>query len=496
MDSLLEQLLAYSKDSYYPMHMPGHKRNTVLLKGFDPYDIDITEIDGFDNLHHAEGIIKGLAERVQMLYHSKKSYLLINGSTVGILAGISACVKKNDRIVMARNCHKAVYNAVILNELKPVYVYPQMDGVYGIAGGISAKKIEELLITYPDTKLVVLTSPTYEGMISDVKEIVRICHAHQVPVLVDEAHGAHLGFHKDFPENSIAAGADLVIHSIHKTLPALTQTAVMHVNGTRINEKEVEKYLGIYETSSPSYVLMAGIDQCITLLLEQSQELFEEYRKRLRLFYEEVQGLRHLQVMKASDYITENQQEHQIYGIDPSKILISVKNTTITGSELSRRLLKEYKIQLEMSSLSYALAMTSICDTEEGFDRLRDALYEIDASLTSSKMRTMDLEIIKLKQACTPYESLQKKNEVINLNYAAGRVAANSVMVYPPGIPIVAAGEIINEQVIGTIREAFDAGLELLGLEVEPDPSSREKSELCVTVLREEECYNTTIKET
>lgn len=489
MNSLLKQLLEYTKDNYYPMHMPGHKRNTMLLKDFHPYEIDITEIDGFDNLHHAEGIIKDLSERVQKLYHSRKSYLLINGSTVGILAGISACVKKNDRILMARNCHKAVYNAVILNELKPIYVYPQMDGIYGIAGGISPKKIEELLITYPDTKLVVLTSPTYEGIISDVKEIVRICHAHQVPVLVDEAHGAHLGFHKDFPENSIAAGADLVIHSIHKTLPALTQTAIMHVNGTRINEKEVEKYLGIYETSSPSYLLMAGIDQCMTLLSEQSQELFEEYTILLSKFYEEMKELKHLQVMRASDYVDQNQEEHQIYGIDPSKILISVKNTTITGSELSQRLLKEYKIQLEMSSFHYALAMTSICDTKEGFDRLRDALYEIDASLMASKTHGMNLGI-RLEQVLTPYEALQKENEVIPLAHAKGHVAANNIMVYPPGIPIVAAGEVINEQVISTLFAAIDAGLEVLGLAIEQNSCNTAGKEVCVTVIHKEERFN------
>lgn len=486
MNSLLEQLLAYSKDNYYPMHMPGHKRNTTLFKDFHPYEIDITEIEGFDNLHHAEGIIKDLVERVQTLYHSRKSYLLINGSTVGILAGISACVKKNDRILMARNCHKAVYNAVILNELNPVYLYPQMDGVYGIHGGISPKKMEEMLITYPDTKLVILTSPTYEGIISDVKEIVRICHARRVPVLVDEAHGAHLGFHKDFPGGSIEAGADIVIHSIHKTLPAFTQTAVMHVNGDMVNEKEVEKYLGIYETSSPSYLLMAGIDQCMTLLSERADELFEVYRNHLNQFYGEMRGLKHLRVRRASDYLPEKKEEHQIYGIDPSKILISVKNTTITGSELSQRLLGEHKIQLEMSSLSYGLAMTSICDTKEGFDRLRDALYEIDASLKSRQESIMSLEI-KLKQELIPYEALHMENEVIRLTSATGRVAANHIMIYPPGIPIVAAGEVINEQVISTLMEAIQAGLEVLGLEEKQDADRGQVHEIGITVIKTQE---------
>lgn len=470
MSSLLKQLLQYSQQDYYPMHMPGHKRNIQRLKGFDPYAIDITEIDGFDNLHDAKGVIRELINRVQRRYDSDSSYLLINGSTVGILAGVSACVKKKDRIIMARNCHKAVYNAVILNELNPVYVYPQKDGVYGIAGGISPKNIEQLLITYPDTALVVLTSPTYEGLVSDIEEIVRICHNYHVPVLIDEAHGAHLGLEDGFPRNSIQAGADLVIHSIHKTLPAFTQTALMHVNGTLVSAKTVETYLGIYETSSPSYLLMAGIDQCMFLLENQGPELFRQHLEGLEQFHKQTSQLRHLKVMKAEDYKVDNRSEHGVYAVDPSKILISVKNTNITGSELAAKLLSQYRIQLEMSSLEYALAMTSICDTKEGYERLSRALCEIDSTLTEVEESEKKINYAYRSIECgvqtviSPYEAMQAEVEEIAFSDSKGRIASRHIMVYPPGIPVVAAGEQINQRAIHCIMTAMDAGLEVIGL--------------------------------
>lgn len=484
MGSLFEQLVQYKEEDYYPMHMPGHKRNTGLVKNFAPYEIDITEIDGFDNLHHAEGIIRDLTKKVELLYSSKNSFLLINGSTVGILAGISAAVNKGDRILMARNCHKAVYNAVILNELQPQYIYPQMDGCYGIHGGISPEKIKEMLITYPDTKLVVLTSPTYEGIISNIEEIVRICHAKNIPVLIDEAHGAHLGFDSSFEKNSVSYGADIVIHSIHKTLPAFTQTAIMHVNGDRIKKNRVEQFLGIYETSSPSYLLLAGIDQCMTLL-ENSEQLFHDYKEKLEEFYHSMEGLKSLKVMRASDYDMTDRKEHGIYAIDPSKIVISVKNTNITGKELANRLLHEYKIQLEMSSMTYALAMTSICDTKQGFERLKNALLEIDATLTQvTKEEFHHQESLCCKMR--PYDAIHMESERIEIKDAKGRIASENIIIYPPGIPVVVAGEVYDQRVIQSIDEALKGKLEVLGVVQNQDEFEQQKKEAYyVAVIKE-----------
>lgn len=464
MDSLLKQLQEYIKQDYYPMHMPGHKRNIKLLNEFNPYEIDLTEVDGVDNLHHANGIIKSCMQRIQQIYKSENSYLLINGSTVGILASIAACVNKKDRILLARNCHKAVYNAVILNELNPTYVYPQFDEQYNISGGISPKIIEEMLITYPDIRLVVITSPTYEGVVSNVKEIVEICHSFHVPIIVDEAHGAHFGLDSSLPSNSIEAGADIVIHSVHKTLPAMTQTAIMHVNGTIVDTKRIELFLGIYETSSPSYVLMTAIDECMRIILEQGEILFSSYQRRLQKFYEATKDLSHLHIIRREDYRNDSYTKYQVYDFDPSKIVISVKNTSISGSELARKLLQDYKIQVEMSSFDYALAMTSICDTDEGFQRLEQALIEIDQTLTKHNIN-IKRHIIPLHQGRLPYDAVQSEHEQIPISQANGRVVTKNIVIYPPGIPIVAAGEILTREVIDYLTYAHHTGLEVQGID-------------------------------
>ena len=248
---LKEKLFEYGKGDVYPFHMPGHKRNTGLLPFPNPFEIDITEIDGFDNMHNAEDVIKDSMDRAARLYHSEHTFYLVNGSTSGILTGICGSTKKGDKILVARNCHKAVYNAIFLNELNPVYLYPQYDEENSIQCGYSAKYIEEMLTKNPDVKLVVLVSPTYEGVTSEVREIAEAAHKRGIPLLVDEAHGAHFGFSDRFPENSISQGADIVIHTVHKTLPAFTQTALLHVNSSIVNLERI-KYMSLIHISEPT----------------------------------------------------------------------------------------------------------------------------------------------------------------------------------------------------------------------------------------------------
>jgi len=480
MSNLYDKLLDYSKSEIYPMHMPGHKRNTKLLPSINPYAIDITEIEGFDNLHHPKEILQDLILRIQELYGSPMSVPLINGSTVGILAGISSCVEPGDRILVARNSHKAVYHAIQINQLRPVYVYPQDDGIYHINGGILPEDIENLLITYEDIKLVVITSPTYEGIISDIEAIARITHKYNVPLLVDEAHGAHLGFHSGFPKNSIAAGADIVIHSAHKTLPAYTQTALMHIQGNLVKKDEVQKYLGIYETSSPSYVLLAGIDTCIQLLETEGTKLFELYYERLKEFYNKTKGFQQLRILHKDEYDTLNLKQNGVFQIDPSKIVISTLGTTISGKELETILRNKYKIQLEMSSLHYALAMTSICDTDEGFQRLYEALLELNEELKEQKEGICSADMSQFEVICKcyqepleitfyPYQVEKKTKEEITLTDCVGRVCGAYIMLYPPGIPLIVPGEIISEAVVSCIESAKHLGFDVLGLKGNDD---------------------------
>lgn len=312
--------------------MPGHKRKSLAFP--NPYEIDITEIDGFDNLHHATGMIKEAEVRGAELYHSKRCFFLVNGSTCGLLAAISAATRRGDKVLVARNCHKAVYHALYMNELQAEYLYPSITK-NGIQGQITAEQVQESLYENPDAVAVILTSPTYEGIVSDVAKIAEVCHEHGIPLIVDEAHGAHFGFGGGFPENAVKLGADAVIMSLHKTLPSFTQTALLHLTSDLIDEKRVERYLSIYETSSPSYIFMAGMDSCIRLIAEHGQQLFAEYRKRLMDFYGKTAGLKYLHVMQEEDLDT-----GEAFDWDDSKLVIFADRAGMTGDELHQILLK------------------------------------------------------------------------------------------------------------------------------------------------------------
>lgn len=497
-----KELVKNAKSNIYPFHMPGHKRRGAEVLGdMKPYDVDITEIEGFDNLHHANGIIKQAQDEAAQLYGADHAYFLINGSTCGILAALSAATKRGDRILVARNCHKAVYHGIYLRQLRPVFIYPKITRS-GIQGQITALEVEKAFKEKPDIKAVVITSPTYDGVVSDVAAIARIAHEHGAPLIVDEAHGAHFGFGGDFPENAIKLGADAVILSLHKTLPAFTQTALLVTrdisykpeNGKHIvselDHRQVEKFLGIYETSSPSYVFMTGIERCIHYVRDNGETPFTELRQHLDNFYQKTSGLKHLRVVRKRDF-----SEDEAFDFDESKILIFTDKTDMSGQELLETLLHKYDIQLEMAAGSYALALCSIMDTEEGFDRLASALISMDENISlkegtknsakhgnvtgdaainneDSIMDTtcdicreenkLDTSIYQtLPKAMEMYEAYDMETEAVPFSQAAGQTSGAFVYLYPPGIPLVVPGEIINEKLVGDVRKALELGMEV-----------------------------------
>lgn len=463
--NLYDNLVKYSKDDYYPMHMPGHKRNTKWNHMINPYEIDITEIEDFDNLHHPNSVLYEGMLRAARLYGSKHTEYLINGSTAGLLAGITACTRKGDKVLVARNSHKAVYNAIYLNELKPVYLYPQKDLEFGINCGLNPSAVEELLIEHPDIKLVIITSPTYEGIITDISAIAAIAHKKGIPLLVDEAHGAHLGFHQEFPQNSIKCGADIVIHSLHKTLPSFTQTGLIHVNGNLVDYDKVKWCLSIYQSSSPSYLLMSSIEKCITLMEDKGEELFESYRNHLKEFYDRMEQLKKIKILNPF-------KNNKFYRVDPSKVTISVKGTNITGVQLYELLLEQYKIQMELVSVDYVLGMTSICDTIEGFYRLGDALLHIDDRIEFQNkegnkgiISKEEGTYLQPKVVMSSYESLHSPIEKVLFSESNDRISVEYIYLYPPGIPLLVPGERISQQLIYQIKKYQEVGLNVLGTE-------------------------------
>lgn len=460
MDRLYDKLIAYNKEGYYPMHMPGHKRNVELMQMENPYSIDITEIEGFDNLHQADGILKQLSQRLTRLSGAKRSFPLVGGSTAGILAGISAATNRGDQVLLARNCHKSVYHAVILKGLNPVYYYPQQVEEIPVNGGINACEIEDVLIKNKKITLVVITSPTYEGIVSDIGAISEAVHRQGAILMVDEAHGAHFGFHEGFPRSAVSLGADIVIQSLHKTLPAFTQTAVLHSNCTRLDHK-LEQYLAIYQTSSPSYLLMAGIDQCISILEDQGNELFDAYDMMLKDFYRDMKSLRNLSLLT-----TALVGKYDIFDIDPSKITISLKTTNLSGHQLQTILREKYHIIMEMEAPEYVLGMTSIGDTKEGFWRLSQALLMIDSELEGSnkKERLQQILIKQPVQAMPPWEAMECTTEQCLLKDSIGRASATFISMFPPGSPLLVPGERIESEFVDYINYIQQEGITITGL--------------------------------
>ncbi len=462
MGDLFDRLANYGNSGIYPFHMPGHKRQKTA--DFNPYKIDITEIEGFDNLHHAEGILLEAQKKAEKLYGSEESHFLINGSTAGILSAISACATKT--VLIARNCHKAVYHAALIRNLEVYYVYPEIQEEFMLNGGINPADVERSLVEHPEIEAVVITSPTYDGVVSDIKKIAEIAHAHGKPLIVDEAHGAHFGFSKYFPENSVHLGADIVIHSLHKTLPSYTQTALIHINGNLVDRQKIRMFLQMYQTSSPSYILMAGMDECIRYVEEQGEHAFQKFAERLDRIYRRSKEFRSIHLVDESIV-----GKNSIYDFDRSKLIFSVKKCGIAGNELRKMLLRTYNIEMEMAAGNYALALTSLCDTDQGFHRLFYAVKGIDEQISRFQTSENKKEGNWIEDGvtrniidCTMNEAFESPKESVPLKESAGRISGEFLYLYPPGIPMIVPGEKIDATLLKRLENYKKKGFQFQGL--------------------------------
>ncbi len=456
--SLHNKLVEYSKSDYYPFHMPGHKRQN-LGDGLESVRLDITEIEGFDNLNSPSGIINEMNEQIASLYNSEKSFFTVNGSTCGNLAAVHAVCNRGETIVIARNCHKSVYNACKLRGLSVEYIVSR-DFNECFLGEVTLEdvksKVEELIENENVPKAVLITSPTYEGVVSPVGDIAKYLHSKGIALIVDMAHGAHFAFHKAFPEVDLRE-IDVCIMSAHKTLPVMNQGSIVHVNSNIVDSSKVAKYISIFQTSSPSYIIIASMSKALEILNEKHNG----YVKCLEEFYENSEKLKHLTV--------ENQNT---ISRDISKIIIYT-NGYMSGFELADILREKYKLEFEMAEEKYILAMTSCMDTKEGFLRLEKALKEIDASLKGRKIednlrRKSAFPICKHEKVMEIYEAEEQLElgnvEEVDITAAKNKISLATVMAYPPGIPLVVPGERITESDIDYVMNNISQSGKINGL--------------------------------
>ena len=548
--SLFEELKSYNEKGIYPLHMPGHKRG-MSLPGV-PIAYDFTEVEGTDDLHHAEGILKDSMERTARVFGADRSYYLVNGSTSGNLVGISAMCPLNGELIVARNCHRSVFHALELRNITAHFVYPDFDSDFGIFGGVSPEAVEKLFIKYPDSKGVVLTSPTYEGVVSDVRAIAEVCRRHGGVLFVDEAHGAHFGLVKSsgFPENAVQCGADISVQSAHKTLIGLTQTAFLHIKKGLVDESKVERFIDIYETSSPSYPLMLSLDACTELVLHEGEKVFGDWAETLRLFDERIKSLRHFRVLCHG---TDDFHAHGFFDFDKSKLLVNCKKTHLDGEKFMAIMRERFGFELEMQLSQNALAMTGPGDDREQILRFASALLTLDreeedgrnlhrtshdgtipmtdrkdksplaersnigendelislendrdinqetAKYSSGNDRDVNRETAKypsgngrdvnqetsmssdgnmgkisntgsdymslmsaeLRQAVTIQHAVEAESETVEISEAAGRISSEYVYCYPPGVPLVVPGEILDKRCVAGLLSLMEKGYSL-----------------------------------
>jgi len=467
MTTLYKELIKYSQSDVYPFHMPGGKRSPQWQKTGLPYQYDISEVEGFDDLHHGTGLIKELEERASKVYGSDETALLVNGSTSGLLSGIMACTNKGEKVLMGRGSHKSIYHGIFLNELEAVYLYPDYDKAKEIPLEISPEEVRKALERDAQIKAVIVTSPTYDGVVSEVEEIARVVHERGIPLIVDEAHGAHFGLSDGFPRNSNALGADLVIHSLHKTLPSLTQTALIHKNGNLVDWEKVRFYLQLFQSSSPSYILMSSVDACISMLEDEElrAKSFREYKERLEKARESLRRLSHLELIETENY-------------DPSKILVSAKKLGKTGLDLYQVLMEKYQLQMEMVTGSTVLAMTSVADRDEGFHRLVKALEEMDQeggleeTLSSEGQKRKEKEVSwqfpRLEQVSSISQAFamgeKASSNALPFSQCENKVSLEFVYLYPPGIPLIVPGERVNREAIRILLQYEELGYKIKGV--------------------------------
>lgn len=474
-------LLEHANKNTVSFHMPGHKGAGIYSKyGYGEFlsrmvDCDITEIPGADNLFQAEGIIMATQRKYAGLYDVEHSYLLINGTSGGLIAAILASVGPDKKLIMARNCHKAVFNALTLGNIQPVYAYPEKVLGQEIAGPVSVEEIRRLLAANPEAEAVILPSPNYYGICSDIAAIAEVVHDAGKVLIVDQAHGAHLHFfHKygaglGMPPSAEISGADIVVNSTHKTLASFTQSAVLNLNSQRVGRFHLEDKLQAIQSTSPSYLLMGSLDINADLLLTHGAELIAQWRDNLDFFYSMAAGVQGLALLHVPD-------------LDRTKINLDMGALGLSGAGLERAL-NNRGIYPELCAGNLLMCMTGIGNTREHMERLLAALKEIADEATTSegivdRRFENDGETVSAKAAAKPdpdtapptlppqavFVGVPKTKNYVPLEQAAGWICAGSVIPYPPGIPLVCPGEVFSKETVQYIQFLRNTGEKVIGV--------------------------------
>ncbi|NLK22065.1 MAG: aminotransferase class I/II-fold pyridoxal phosphate-dependent enzyme [Epulopiscium sp.] len=445
---LYQKLIEYNKE-VYPFHMPGHKLGRGLDNPFLTL-LDVTEVKGMDNLYEAQGIIKEAQNLMAKTFGADETLFLVNGSTTGVIASILGVCNPGDEMIIARNSHHSTYHGMILGDVIPRYINPRIIKPYGLLGGISPEEVEKTIKLYPRIKAIFITSPTYEGFTSDIKKIADISHKYGKILIVDEAHGAHFKFHSSFPDTALNSEADIVIQSLHKTLPALTQSALIHFKGNRAKGERIRQIIRMIQTSSPSYIFMGTMDLLRKNLEDKAESFFKRYIDNILTLRENLMSLNNIGLLGE-----ELNNQYDIHKIDISRLVFYTGRSNKSGIEVDGILRDQYKIQVELSSEIHLVGISTISDTLEGFNLLINAMMNIDEKLMLGKEKSdiINTTYPNSNIIISPRKAFYAPKKSIKLVESIGEVSGEFVVFYPPGIPLLSPGEEITKTHIEQIKK-------------------------------------------
>lgn len=467
---LFEGLQKHQSKETLPFHIPGHKRG----KGMDPefrnfigknaLDIDLINIAPLDDLHHPHGIIQEAQELAAEAFGADATFFSVQGTSGAIMTMIMTVCTPGDKIIVPRNVHKSIMSAIIFSGATPIFIHPEVDSKLGISHGISLSAVNRALDTHPDAKGLLVINPTYFGVSADLRSIVNAAHLKEIPVLVDEAHGVHIHFHEDLPLSAMQAGADMAATSVHKLGGSLTQSSVLNIQGALVSRARVQTVISMLTTTSTSYILLASLDTARRYLaseghseLTRIQALAADARSKIN----RIPGL----YAPGREIINELSR----YDLDPTKLTVSVRDLHISGYD-AEVWLRDYKnIEVELSDLYNILLLITFGDDENTIIELINALQDLSSSFNSRKKSDkldLDADIPNIPTlAYSPRDAFYADTENIPLAASAGRISAEFIMIYPPGIPVFIPGEIIEQENLDYIQKNIEIGLPVQGPE-------------------------------
>jgi arginine decarboxylase len=472
-------LKSYTDSGAVPFHMPGHKLGCGIPDEFlsEIVKLDLTEIPGTDDLHKPESVLKEAHELAAAAFGARRSYFVVNGSTGGLHAAIAAVCKPGQRLITGRDSHSSVINGMLIAGVYPYYIMPEFSESFGISAGISPDSVERALDAVPDAAGVLITRPNYYGVCSDVEKIARIVHSHGKVLIVDEAHGSHLAFSKRLPISSLEAGADICVQSAHKTLPAFTQGAYLHVGTDRVDTERLEYFLDIYQTTSPSFILMAFLDIARAVMQRYGDELLDRLIDSIAANACRFTD-REIMLLDKTDIA--------VFDHDITRVAANVSQLGITGYEAEKVLRMRYNIQAEMSDLSNIIFICTVSDSPERIDLLFSALDCLNRDLAGNggiknrcstgsagrrntsvhgqKIAELMSKQAELMNDPDPRHIMNSDTERVKLENAAGRISKCTISVYPPGTALVCPGETISGEMVTYLKEVIGAGSAVHGV--------------------------------